>query len=162
MDSHMWHHDPDSAETERDIRLVREAMDRGTDALEPPADLLRGVLVIGHRKRVRAACLALMGTGLGVAVLAVGGFLVITPSGTSTTGPAARGSGAPTTLARENARIEVVSRPSPTVSISVSGTGVPSRSPEERSWADDYRRRVAETLRDLLPSTIGRVRIIEG
>jgi hypothetical protein len=157
MDWHTSPHTPDPAESEWDIRLVKDAMDRGTDTLEPPADLVRGVLVIGHRKRVRAR-LALMGAGLAVAAVAVGGFLVLAPGGVTASGPAGPVSASPTASAQGRAPIEVVSRPSP----SASGSRSPSRSPEEQSRSDDYRRRVAEALRDLLPATIGRVRIIEG
>jgi hypothetical protein len=158
MDSHTSHPTPDSADTEREIRLVTDAMNHGTDTLEPPADLLRGVLVIGHRRRVRAR-LAQVGAGLGVAALAVGGFLVLEPNRVTTTGPAApaSASASPTGATHGVGPIEVVSRPSSSTS-----TRPASRSPEQPGWSDDYRRRVAETLRDLLPATIGRVRIIEG
>ncbi|MYW00348.1 hypothetical protein [Streptomyces sp. SID3343] len=158
MDSHTPHHPFESADVEREIRLVRDAMNRGTDTLEPPADLLHGVLVIGHRKRVRARVAAVLGTGLGVAALALGAFLVVDPDRATATGPASRPSASPTATvaAQRGAPIEVVSRPSP------SGTVGPSRSAGERDWSDDYRLRVAEALRDLLPATIGRVRIVEG
>lgn len=154
----MTHHDP------ADDGLVRTLLTRTADELEPPPDLVGAAIVQGRRRRARAR-VVWAGSSLACAALVLGTTTAyLSHDRTTVVAPAARaGAGATPaapsgTLPSPTATFPVVQPPSPWTDEDWPA----DHSPEEHARVDRWRQLTAAALQDLLPSAVGRIRLVDG
>ncbi|MGW6983905.1 hypothetical protein ACWGE1_31440 [Streptomyces sp. NPDC054932] len=134
---------------DRTALLLREAMDRATEELPAPADLVGPARAQGRRRRARARA-AIGGGVLAVAALGVAGALAL-PGGDG-----ARDAAGSTGVAA--APPQAVPQPPVHIDPTPGQTSMADLPPAERARQEAFQNRAVGVLQDLLPEAVGTVR----